>query len=450
MLILNKKSRILASVFLALWFFLISASETQAAISPKIKQAKVKNSPAVYFLNHKYHRKKVYLSAASYLGYNNKWSDVKTVSATDLAAWPEAKLIKLPNSPAVYYIKNNTRSKIQNWSDLEDFYLSGEPILEVNQNDLEQYRLISYEEIGLVKASNLLIFNDLVTSPNNNTLITNTDGNLAGVFRFRAPSSTATITSLTLSVAGVYNSSILSSAFLQDESDAAYEANISLNANTRQFYVYFRQPIVLNAGEEKTIKVFLNFKTCACNNQSLRLEIKNASDINSSLPVSASFPIQGTTFKIISGDSILGKLRVQEQSLAGSNLTVNNGSRLIGKYKLYEDNGQEDVTLKTITFTNSGSAGKDDWEDFRLLRDGQLIARSSAVSEDGNIFFNINYLRLTHSQPLELTLVAGLKTGYRPQNTFDLQFSGTWAVGTTYNLSLQPQLNNINETFTLN
>ncbi len=450
MLISNKKQYILASVILTLGFCLFLPVRTQAAISPEIRQVKTSDSPAVYFLSHKYHLKKAYINETSYLNYGNKWSDIRVVSASDLEDWPEAKLFKTADSPAVYYINKGQRAKIISWTDLEDFSLSGQPILEVSQTDLEQYRLVSYSDIGLTKASDLMVFSDLVTGANNNTMITGTDGNLAGVFRFHSPSGTATITSLTIDVKGVYSGSILRGAFLQDESDAAYEANVNTNTSARQIYVSFHHPLTLSAGEEKTIKVFLNFGSCSCNNQTLYLEIKSASDINSSLPVNASFPLQGTTFKLLSGDNILGKLRSQEESLANTSLAVNSGSRLIGKFNFYEDGGQEDVIIKTLTFTNNGSAGEDDWGDFRLLRNGSVVARASEVNDDGDIFFDVNYLRIKHDQPSEMEIIASLKSDYKTKNTLDLSLSGLWAVGTTYNLSLQPQLDNISEVFALN
>lgn len=450
MLILNKKHYIIKVGILTVLAFLFLGLEAQAAISQKVKQVKTKNSAAVYFLQHSAHRKKAYLNAAAYLSYGNKWSAVKTVSDSDLNSWPEAKLIKVKTSPAIYYIQDNKKVLIKNMTDLRDFSLGSEPIIEVNETDLNQYQTVTYEEMGLRRASGLLVFNDLVTNQNNNSLLTNTGGNLVGIFRFRSPSESATITSLTFYVSGVYSSSILDGAFVSNETGTQYEANVSLNKSERRIYINFPTPLAFNPGEEKTVEVFLNFKTCSCNNQALRVELRAASDVLSSIPASANFPLKGTEFKLVSSAALLAQLKTQELTLVGSNLSVSNGSRLIGKFNLAETSGNEEVLVKRLTFANDGSAGKDDWEDFRLMRDGQIIARVNTVDANDKIVFDINYLKIGKNASTELTVLAGLKNDYRPAATFDLQVNGLWAVGRTNNFSLQPEINNLGETYSLN
>ncbi|MFA5023530.1 MAG: hypothetical protein WC523_01045 [Patescibacteria group bacterium] len=450
MLRLNKKNHFLSIGVLVIVLSLFLFSETQAAVSSKIKQVKTKDSPTVYYLDHGVNRKKAYFNSTSYLSYGNKWSDIKVISAAELNTWPEAKLFKTKDSPAIYYIQGAKRVLILNMTDLQDFSLSQEPIITVNSTDLNQYQLASYEEIGLRRVSNLLVFNDLVSNQNNNIFLTNTGGNLAAIFRFRSPTETATITALTLNLKGVYNSNVLETAFVSDADGNNYDANVSLNNGARQIFISFKEPLVFNSGEEKTIEVFLSFKTCACNDQTIGLELTQASDINSSLPVTGNFPLTGTSFKLISGSGILSQVKTQEQTLVGSNLAINSGTRLIGKFTISEESGNEEASIKRIVFRNNGSAFEDDWEDFRLLNNGQLIARDTTGDSHDNIIFNINYLRVADNDPAQLTVLASLKADYRPTATFNLQISGLWGVGQLSNFSLQPTINNLEESYNLN
>ncbi len=450
MLRINRKPFIFGLGAIFCLCFLLFSNKPAQALSTKIKQVRTKDNPAVYFLYHAGHRKKAYFNADTYLSYGNKWSDVKVVSANELNSWPDAKLIKKTDSPAIYYIKGNQKALIVSWTDLQDFALDHEPIVTVNQTDLDQYADANYETIGLKRSGNILVFNDLVTGANANTILTNTDGNLMSVFRFRSPASVATITSVTLNFGGVSSSQILKSVFVLDENSASYNANVNLSANKRQVVINFRDPIVLNPGDEKTVKVFLNLDACACNNQTLSVEFRQAADISSTLTPVATFPLRGTQFKILDGTTILGQVKSQETTISSGGQTVGSGSRLIGKFTLTEESGREDALIKDLVFRNGGSASVNDWEDFRLFNNDQIISRTSVVNTNGNIDFSINYLRIAKGSPANLTVVASLKTDYNPQATVNLNLSSIWAVGKTYNSSLSPQINNIDESFTLN
>jgi len=452
MLILNKKYYFWEIGILSVLGVLLLFSETQAAVSIKIRQAKTADNSAVYYLDHNTHRKKVYINANSYLSYGNKWSDIKIVSAAELNAWEDIKLFKLKGSPAIYYIQGAKRTLILNMTDLQDFSLAAEPIVTVSEIDLNQYQLASYEEIGLQRTSNFLLINDLVSNENNNTLLTNTGGNLVGIFRFRSPAETATITSLTVKIGGLYNDVILDSAFMSDANGNSYDANVSLRRSAKEIYISFPEPLTFSPGEEKTLEIFLSFKTCSCSNQTLWVGFEKASDIVASLPVAGTFPIKGATFNILAADTLIGQVKTQEKTLVGTNLAVSNGSRLIGKFTISEESGNESVLIKRVTFTNSGSAGKNDWEDFRLLANDQIIARVSEVDNDDHdkIIFNVNYLSVEHGSPVELKVLAGLKTDYSPSATYDLQISGLWSTGQTNKFSLQPTINNLGENYTLN
>ena len=438
------------AAFLCLGFFILIAAPARA-ISANVHQVKTNDSPVVYFLSQKYHLKKAYVNETSYLNYGNQWSDIKIVSDSELSSWPDAKLFKTAASPAVYYISGNRKSLLLNMNDLADFGLVGQPILEVSAIDLEQYQTVSYEDIGLQKTSNLLVFSDPVANASNNSIVSGTDNNLIGIFRFRSPLTAETISSLTFNLVGIYSSAVVAKASVTDENNNSYKANVIWNASKRQILVNFRDPLDLSSGADKTVEVFLDLKTCAtCTHQTLHLEMANAASVTGSLPASAAWPVVGTSFNLLPGTNVLGQVRVQEESLASSNLTINNGSRLIGKFTIYEDSGNEEALITQIVFDNNGSANDRDLEDFRLLKDNQVIARTAAFDTNGRITFDIDYLRVSQGSPATLTVLGGLKTGYTSQDTFDLEISSLTAQGRTYNLSLSPTINNLEEVYPLN
>ncbi len=471
---------------------LVNFLPIQPALSktdPKPYQVKLANSPVIYFLHYGSHHKKAYLNSTSYLSYNHKWSDIKIISAKELAAWPDMNLIKAASSPTVYYIKANKKARLLSRDDLERFGFLGEPVLNVGDLDLAQYKTVSYQEVGLlpndsksdssssgatssadnsnsstnsnnsssgstasstssaVFLGNLNVSNDLV-KVTDNTLITNTKDNLMGIFRFQATQNTATITSITFSFSGLFNSSLLSQATAKDENNINYRISTNVRAGERQITINFRDPITIDPGTEKTVKVYVDFKSCECNNQNVRLELKKASDIVTNLTPNAAWPLQGTVFKMMVADNLLGSLTIQKESL--SDASIGNSGRLLGKFTLGETTGREDVVIKKIVFKNNGSASKHDLSAFSLSNNNQMISRIAEFDIDHNIVFNISYLRVSRNSATTLTVKSDLKADYDKKATVDLQATEVVGTGQLYNLSIPLKINNFNEIFTLN
>ena len=424
MLILSKKYQIILPAFLAgfLWiFFLVSPAQ---ALSSGTTQVKAAGSAAVYYLDWKNQVKKTYINVTGYLSYGNKWSDIKTVSAADLKSWPEAKLFRLAGLPPIYYIQGNKKVLVQSLADLGRYNLVGEPVLNVSAQDLAQYQLVNYAAVGWsVAGSNagsnvgnnigntgndngnnnqssageLMVYNDLVNGANSNTLVPNTTNNLLGVFRFQ-PSAEATLGSIAFNLTGVYSTDIIDSVSADNASDADYGANVNWRTSDHQVVVNFRPALDLAAGQTATVKILANLKNCPnCNGENLHLELPNAAAVSSTLPVIVSpavWPLEGTQFKIVSVNNVLGQLQIQTQAIASSTAGTGSGTRLISQLSLKETSKNEDVLVQKLTFSNGGSASVNDWSSFTLLQDGQVIARTTNLDNNGQIVFNINYLRV--------------------------------------------------------
>ncbi|MFZ4631926.1 MAG: hypothetical protein ACOYL8_01805 [Patescibacteria group bacterium] len=498
MKIINKKPFIfgLGAIFCLSFLFIYSLPAR--ALDTKIRQVRTSDNPAVYFLYHGGHRKKAYLNADIYLDYGNKWPDVKIISSLELNSWPDVKLVKKADSSAVYFIRGNKKAVIKRWEDLENFNLASEPILNVSQKELNYYDTLSYEGIGLItstpsaptlttpiatttkpvassttpiatttkpvvattttpvatstpvtQSGTLLVYNDLVKGSNSNTILTGSNNNLVGIFRFRSPEQVATITVVTFDFTGLYNEGLLRSAKVYDENNIEYQASLNLSQSRRQLTVNLRNPITLNPGSEKTMKVYLDLATGTYVNNTIRVEIKAATNISSNRVPTASFPLRGTEFKTFDGGTILAKLSSQEEKVA-LNQGISIGNRLIAKYTLNEESGNEEVLVNKLIFHNTGSAGKNDWEDFRLFNNGQIISRASALDTNRDIVFNVNYLRIKKGAPAVLSIFAALKTDRSKTATVNLQLDEIFSTGKTYNTSLSPTIINIDENFNLN
>lgn len=489
MKILNKKPFILGlRAIFCLSFLFIYANPTQA-LDPKIRQVRTSEGPAVYFLYHTGHRKKAYLNADIYLDYGNKWPDVKIISSSELNSWPDVKLIKKADSPTVYFIQGNKKSAIKSWADLESFNLTSEPILKVSQKEINYFTTLSYAEIGLtskeispaisnppnssttttpvtpiatatpitpiattskpiIQTGKLLLYSDLVKGANDNSLLTGSNNNLIGSFRFRSPEKTVTISSIIFTFTGLHSESILRGIKVYDENNVEYDASFSIRRDNHQATMYLKNKLSLYPGSEKTMKVYLDLGE-AIDNQTIKVEIKKAIDVNTSAVPTAVFPLVGSTFKILNGNNLLGKILSQEESVAVGQL-VSTGNRLIGKFTLSETSGKEDVLVSKLIFSNTGTAGKNDWEDFRLFSNGQIISRAGLLNSSRDIEFSINYLRISNSKPAVLTIYAALKSDRNKNATVNLRLDSLDSVGKNFNISLQPSINNVEETFNLN
>jgi len=449
MLKLNKKNFNLSLLVLGLGFCVWGLSLNSAlALDGSYRQVKTADNPDVYFLSHSNQRKKVYLNEESYLNYGNKWSDIKIVQQYELDNWLDAKLLRVMGTSNVYYIEGSQKTLIKSLTDLSSFGLSGEPILNASAIDLNQYSTVSYEEIGFLSQGSLVVEGVNIYN-SNDTLLTNTSGNHIASFKLRAPSQPATIDSISVNISGIYNDDILKDASIRDENNNDFKANVMLNKNTRIALISFWEPLVIGAGGEKTINLYLDLGTCSCSNQVLKAEIRNADSIQSDQTISGSFPIVAKEFGVFSGSEYIGAAKIQEQSIADEN-SSNNGSRVIGKYVISETTGNEDFYLKDITFSSQGSVSWNDWEDFRLLKDGEVLARVNDTSDYSRIKFNVNYCRIDKNSSAELTVLAGLKEDYNTEATVNLQAQSMWTVGKVYSFSLPNNIINIDEIITLN
>ena len=112
---------------------------------PRARLIKCPEKSTVYFLYQKAENKwlKIALNSPSvFISYpNNYWGNIVTINQLDIDSYPDVKLIKIADSPEVYYLENNIRYFISE----QEFQKRGfnvSEIVEVNETHLNSYKKI--------------------------------------------------------------------------------------------------------------------------------------------------------------------------------------------------------------------------------------------------------------------------------------------------------------------
>ncbi len=123
------------------WSQVKTISAKELARYPEAKLVKTPDSSAVYFLYHNYQRKKVILSENAFYSYrDNSFKKVITISENDLAAYPDIVLVKEANKPTVYLLQESLKRPIKNSTALSNNNLQYQPIGIVSAKDLDTYQ----------------------------------------------------------------------------------------------------------------------------------------------------------------------------------------------------------------------------------------------------------------------------------------------------------------------
>jgi len=448
MLKFNKKTYFyqfsgLALVMFAIFLFNIRQAK---ALSPEINQVKVPGEATVYYLNHVTHQRKAYINEAVFLDYGNEWSAVKTISPEELAKWPEARLIKTAASEDLYYINGSEKIKMNNLQDIINYNLENVLPITVSDFELSQYQEeSSYEAAGLEKSAGLSVSQILLdNAQSGNSLVVGTNDNQVMLLRFRAGEEAAVFQSLTFKVAGIHNENLIDSVSLIDTATGENIEGSSSYSNGQLTFRFRQNDFYVPAGNTIEVKVLLDLNYLDnVNNQTIRLRLENSEAVVANLAAAGNFPILGTEFKMVDAGHILGKINALELSFNGSGSVKN-----LGKFRLSEISGNEDIYIKQLIFRNNGSATRYDLELFKLKRDNQVVATVSQIV-DGDLIFKVNYLRLPANGSLDLSLSANFSDDYQSGRSVDWNLEGVSAVGATYKLSPAPDINNISESFLL-
>lgn len=154
--------------------------------------------------------------------------------------------------------------------------------------------------------------------------------------------------------------------------------------SNKEAQINFSQPFTVAKGTTATFEVRAKISGTA----KYGLSINKAADIATTATVSGSFPVNGN---IMSGVAVtVGQLTIAQDG-SMSDIKLGDKAAVIGKFKLSETSGVEDVTLNAISFKRDadGTAADDDVENLELYFDGTKIASASAIN-NRYVTFNLN------------------------------------------------------------
>lgn len=407
---ISKKIFVISLLLAVLFSFIpLSNASSVDVIDASVKQAKTANDSTVYYLDHARGMKKAYVSETAFLSYGNQWSDIRVVSESELERWPDVRLVKASGESAIYFIKDGEKYLIKNEEEFTGYEFKWDEVVAINKIDLDSYKttdsnkIISSGNSGLFGGGNDASLNVQIseTSPATKYIPTGSVNNLTSVLRFANTAGEVEINSLTLSLDGVVDSSIINKVYVEDANGSIYGYQATFS--NRKAYINFgNEPIVVYANEVRDmfVKVDLNNAT-GVEGQSFSIGIKDYTDINANASVYGVFPVMGNSHKLVEGQRYLGRVEVSHVILSTIAKDINIGAQreAITSFSIAETSGIEDVTIQSITMSNSGDSYPEDIKNIRLYTSkGKLVAESQMY--DNEVVFDLNNYSLlkNHSE----------------------------------------------------
>ncbi|MFA5359685.1 MAG: M23 family metallopeptidase [Patescibacteria group bacterium] len=434
-------------------YLAMNASEAGAAygVDTSIKQVKTANSSAIYYLDHARGLKKTYVSAKAFLSYGNQWSDVKVISEAELNKWPEVRLVKSNSNSSVYYISNGQKALITSEKQFNDSGFKWSDIVTISQTDLDEYETIDFKAAGAIDYSNSQLSITLDSlNPKSGYLVTNTQDNLVAVFNLKAISQPVEIKTLVLDLKGVLNTDVIKEIYLTDESDIQYSTFAYPN-NRQAVFNFNNQPIIISAGGVKRIKVYVNLNDTSINvaNHTLQISIDQASNITGAKAVGV-FPLTGEIFKFISGNNNLEKVVASEQTLniKDNKAVIGTTEKNIGRFNFLETSGKANVFVKELKFANMGTVGASSINNFKLKnRSGEIISTTAIINSDRELIFKLNNYKIKKGDGETFSVIADILDGDNSTINLDLISAKVGSSQGDFNLFVS--ITNLNEIITI-
>lgn len=372
----NRRHKILNSeVFLDYGFSLDDVkniTDKQLEKYPPAKVVKTADDPKVYYINEALDKKKLIPNEAIFLAYGNMWEDVSVVSKKDLNSYFDINVIKRANDSKIYELKDGVKRVI---ADPQEFISKGykwnEAVI-VKDIELNYYPTkmafkdeeaeIEYDESEKKQNDNLssqIVSNDRflsVKTIKQNKDILAPSGSISLMLKLKLTAGLekpANVSSLKIS--RVKGFSLIEKIIIVDENNNALGSAEMLNKNYAD--VRLKPELYIAPGASKVI----NINGSAKNDDHIfyeQLLVGSASDISTDANITGSFPLMGDRIKVIPGGKLIGKVEVGGIVISSGlrNVYIGETDSLITKFILSETTGNEDVYLKMLKITNTGSS----------------------------------------------------------------------------------------------
>ncbi|MDD5294948.1 MAG: hypothetical protein PHP21_03465, partial [Patescibacteria group bacterium] len=430
-----KKAYVNAEAFLSYgnkWSDIKIISQADLDKWPDMQLVKEKDNPAVYYIKN---GKKVLIeSARDFTNLGFKWSDIANLNKADLeqyasSTYEEVKLViykltdyelvKSKVSSAVYYVKDKLKTPIKSAADFIKLGFKWDDINIVEEDDLNDLTTGSYEDVGLdiglaSATTSLAVALDSSSPKGGNNLPLATTNNLLAVFNLKSGTEQAEVSRLDFSLKGIFSEQILTNIHLSGENQIDLGITPAINNKTASFN-FKDSPLVIGAGETKKIYFWVDLVDCpACTSHDLQVTINQASDISSSGVVSGNFPIMGGSFNLVSALDVLGQAKIEELTVGEANrqAIIGEPEQIIGKFKISEISGNEDILINSLTVKIQGSALPSSF--FNLVMEnekGKIVARANSVGEERQVLFDLAGYKIKKSSEEIFTVSASLNEG---------------------------------------
>lgn len=427
-----------------------------------VRLAKNKDNGRVYFLDWGRGLKKYHPTPQHFSAYGgNKWGDVVTLSAQDLAFWPEVMLLKTADSPSVYAIVGDQKALIPDENSFNNAGFTWTRLATVSAADLNAYRTTDFTQdfarqargdvsgkgtdpvvqVPDANATGQLIVTLAAASPESQVLAYRTARNAVAALTLRADGGKASVTGLTVTKDGILADTAVTRLELADANGVVLGTAVWRGAKT-WFFDFSSNPVMIPRGGTRSVTLFADFGAGTDPNLTVRFGIAEGSAITAGGGVSGVFPAWGAMHRLTGADDLIGGVRIVEQSVSATERTANIGAvkEEFARLDVSETSGNEDIEITRLAFTNAGSADGDDLDFLTLYVDGR--ARATVREMDGRqVIFNLDKpLGIRAGRKVTLALKGDVVAGENATAKFVIVEAGDIAVrGTKEKLYLVPQ-----------
>lgn len=436
---LNRFWKILAVGAFCVLFLRAQNAEAALGIDKNITQVKYPDSPVVYYLNHAQKIKKAYINEAVFLAYGNKLNQIKTIAPAYLNQWKTAEVVKVKNNPTVYIIRDGKKRIVVSEAEFLSLGYRWNQVMEISAFELSQYANTGEEDFNV----NPYGFSVNLDSAKKTSLALGSTHNNIGTIRARSLNGENKVSTINVSLKGLYDSSAIAKVYLEKDGVVLAEKN-SVNDRELTFNLGSKAFVIDN--NETKINIFVDLNNCeTCINNDLFLELVSSNVFgDNNKPAVTSASLKSATYKFVRSSGLFGELSITEESLIGYSHDIVAGSmgQVFGRFTVQEISGREDVLIEQIVLVNNGSLKNSYFNNLKLKVDNTVVAQLPTIS-GREIIFKPNYLKISKNSSKMIVVLGGILDG--TNSDIDLQLQKVVAESAEYGVGVKNSSVNLNE-----
>lgn len=356
-----------------------------------VRLAKNHDNGRVYFLHWDRGLKKYHPTPQHFAAYpSNAWGDVVELSARDLAFWPDATLLKTPDSPDVYAVNGSNKALIPDENAFYNAGFSWNRLMVVNDADLNAYQTVDFTQEfvrqvrgdvdggnGAVQvpdsgAPGQLIVTLANDSPDSQLYVYRTARNPVAKITLRANGGKSSITGLTVTKDGIVADDAIQRLELIDQNGMVLGVAHLRSPKTWRFD-FSQNPVLVPRGGTRVVTVAATFGAGTQQNATVRFGVPENAAVAASGDVSGVFPLFGASHRLAAADDLIGAVALKEAIINTTEreVTIGASKEEFFRADIEETSGNEDVEITQVTFTNRGSAADEAFDFLTLYVDGR-------------------------------------------------------------------------------